>query len=458
MTPHEHNAAAQAWADADPAAAGQAVCSADAGRALRLAYVGLRADARWGWRRRVRVAVRRVVSSGRAVDDGAALAFAAELRGGTTIKGTLVLARGGRAGAGLVFVSDLISLLADTAVDAAGTSALALVHRLQPKQANLKRLDPILPRITIDAVNPARERGELLLATDVRPGLQESALPLFPEVADDNVVVPILEIGETLSGARAVSYGRGAPHELRLVFEALTALPPGGYAGGVPVAYTVNDLLQAFYKGGADSMYRSGNRPGDWAQIRAACQWIDHSAIPWRVPKSGNVQSWFLMRLRTLPGERPALTDPVVFEVALPPGSENGPAVDRPALRKAGRVSSPAFRIGLAVPTLTWIPGSTRYKPQARRGKPPWLWIGNASRYPVLSSRDRRRIAFGPDATPRDRSGPKVDRAWRKAAAAAGVVILETEAVEQSGKHGWRVVPQAAAEAIRAAREKGRKG
>ena len=86
------------------------------------------------------------------------------------------------------------------------------------------------------------------------------------------------------------------------------------------------------------------------------------------------------------------------------------------------------------------------------------MWIGNASRYPVLSSRDRRRIAFGPDATPRDRSGPKVDRAWRKAAAAAGVVILETEAVEQSGKHGWRVVPQAAAEAIRAAREKGRKG
>ena len=168
------------------------------------------------------------------------------------------------------------------------------------------------------------------------------------------------------------------------------------------------------------------------------------------------------MRLRTLPGERPALSDPVVFEVALPPGSEHGPAVDRPALREAGRISSPAFRIGLAVPTLPWLPGRTRRPAvKARRGQwgqGPGLWIGDARHYPVLSLRDRRRIAFGPDATPSDRSGPKVDRAWHKAADAAGVVILETEAVERSGKRGWRVVPPAAAKAIRAAREKGRKG
>ena len=40
--------------------------------------------------------------------------------------------------------------------------------------------------------------------------------------------------------------------------------------------------------------------------------------------------------------------------------------------------------------------------------------------------------------------------------APAGVVILDTEAVERSGKRGWRVVPAAVAKAIRAAREKGR--
>ena len=66
------------------------------------------------------------------------------------------------------------------------------------------------------------------------------------------------------------------------------------------------------------------------------------------------------MTLRSLPGERPARSDPVVFDVRLPPGAGPGPAVDRPALREAGRVSSPAFRIGVAVPSATWIPGRTR--------------------------------------------------------------------------------------------------
>ena len=93
------------------------------------------------------------------------------------------------------------------------------------------------------------------------------------------------------------------------------------------------------------------------------------------------------MTLRSLPGERPARSDPVVFDVRLPPGAGPGPAVDRPALHEAGRVSSPAFRIGVAVPSATWIPGRTRRPVRGVGG----LWIGDASRYPVFSARDRRR-------------------------------------------------------------------
>ena len=119
----------------------------------------------------------------------------------------------------------------------------------------------------------------------------------------------------------------------------------------------------ALVRDGGGKARRSGERPGDWELIRRACKWVSGAAIPWRVP-SGNVQPWAIMTLRSLPGERPAaLSDPVVFDVRLPPGAGKGPAVDRPALRKA-------------------VGG---------------LWIGDASRYPVLSARDRRRIAFGPD-------------------------------------------------------------
>ena len=79
------------------------------------------------------------------------------------------------------------------------------------------------------------------------------------------------------------------------------------------------------------------------------------------------------------------------------------------------------------------------------------LWIGDARRYPVFSARDRRRIAFGPD-NPANRKPGRVDAAWRKSADAAGVVILDTEAVDRDGKRGWIVVPAAAAKAIRKAK------
>ena len=251
-------------------------------------------------------------------------------------------------------------------------------------------------------------------------------MPLFPDAPHNDVHVPLLDLVDVATGERAVSTGRGAAHELRLLFEGVTGIGVAARAGyGELIAWTVGELLEAFYRGGG-KVRRSGERPGDWELIRRACRWISGAAIPWRVP-SGNVQPWAIMTLRSLPGERPSLSDPVVFDVRLPPGAGPGPAVDRPALREAGRISSPAFRIGVAVPSATWIPGRTRRPVPGVGG----LWIGDASRYPVFSARDRRRIAFGPESTHRPGG---IDDAWHKSADAAGVVILDTEAVDRDGK------------------------
>ena len=77
----------------------------------------------------------------------------------------------------------------------------------------------------------------------------------------------------------------------------------------------------------------------------------------------------------------------------------------------------------------------------------------------AFSERDRRRIAFGPDDDHvQSKTREELTRAWHKSADAAGVVILDTEAVDRDGKRGWIVVPrQRRPKAIRAAREKGRK-
>ena len=223
--------------------------------------------------------------------------------------------------------------LAGVPVDAAGLSALALLHALLPRKANRRR-DPILPRITIDAPDLARERGELIVAPEGRSGLRAARMPLFPDAPHNDVHVPLLDLVDVATGERAVSTGRGAAHELRLLFEGVTGIGEAARAGrGELIAWTVGELLEAFYRGGG-KVRRSGERPGDWELIRRACWRLTGAAIPWRVP-SGNVQPWAIMTLRSLPGERPSLSDPVVFDVRLPPGAGPGRLTSRRYARRA---------------------------------------------------------------------------------------------------------------------------
>ena len=175
-----------------------------------------------------------------------------------------------------------------------GWTALAVLHALLPREANTRRRDPILPRITIDAPDLARERGELIVAPEGRAGLRTARMPLFPDALHDDVHVPLLDLADVATGERAVSTGRGAAHELRLLFEGVTGIGEAARAGyGELIAWTVGELLEAFYRGGG-KVRRSGERPGDWELIRRACRWISGAAIPWRVP-SGNVQPWAIM-------------------------------------------------------------------------------------------------------------------------------------------------------------------
>ena len=426
------NRAAEAWAEADARAVVIAATSADGQAALGGAEDAFTDKGKADKARAVaEVAMLAVVVdkmralAGRVAQQSSTLAE--EIRRGLELEGLSIPA--------------VVEMLQTTPAGG-GWTALAVLHALLPRGANTRR-DPILPRITIAAPDLARERGELIVAPEGRAGLRTALMPLFPDALHDDVHVPLIDLADVATGERAVSTGRGAAHELRLLFEGVTGIGEAARAGyGELIAWTVGELLEAFYRGGG-KVRRSGERPGDWELIRRACRWISGAAIPWRVP-SGNVQPWAIMTLRSLPGERPALSDPVVFDVRLPPGAGPGPAVDRPALREAGRVSSPAFRIGVAVPSATWIPGRTRRPVRGVGG----LWIGDASRYPVFSAHDRRRIAFGPESTHRPGG---IDDAWHKSADAAGVVILDTEAVDRDGKRGWIVVPAAAAKAIRKA-------
>lgn len=322
----------------------------------------------------------------------------------------------------------------DAAPAGDGLTALAVVHAAQPELA-CKRPNPILPKLTVSAPGPERERGERLLGGLV-PDEPGPELPLLPDAIAPRQRVPLLELADA-SGVVSMSRGQGAPPDLRLVVESVLSV---GYElrsrDSVRIAWTVGELLAAL-----EPKRPRGGKKAAWGRVHATVMRAGERWIPWM-----NGGRWWLLRVRGVPGLAPSLTDPVVVDVALPPGSAAGPVINRAALRRVGFKSAPAYRAMLAVHTLAWQPGVTRI-PTSGVGA---VWTGDASKYPVLTREDRKRLGFGPGTGYLRRPG-EVDDAWREA---PEIEVMETEAVDSEGRHGWLVVPSAAAAAIRKKRRK----
>ena len=324
-------------------------------------------------------------------------------------------------------------------------SPLVRAWQSEKERPASNRPDPFLPRI--GTVGPERERGERLLGGLVPDHAHPAAMPLFPEVsvdraaADAETRAPILELADR-SGVQSMAQGRGAPLDLRLVVESVLSVEYElRTMASVRIVWTVQELLSGLF----DGRYRMtprGDRPGDWQRTRQALLAANERWIPWQ-----NGGCWWLLRVRGLPSERPQPTDKVIVDVALPPGSAAGPVMDRAALRKAGVESAPAYRTLIGVSTLAFRPGTTRI-PTPGVGA---VWTGDPSRYPVLTPEARRRIAFGAADTRRQ---ARVDDAIRDV---DGVTVIDAEATDKAGRKGWRIVPDAAADAIRKWLSKGRK-
>ena len=148
-----------------------------------------------------------------------------------------------------------------------------------------------------------------------------------------------------------------------------------------------------------------------------------------------------------MPGEDAHLDDPVILDMMLPPGAGAGPVIDRPDLVQLGVSSAPRFRAYIAVHSVAWRPGVTR-RPHPRN--PEFhLWSSNPGDYAVLTRADRRRLAFGVEDVGH-RTRAQQDAAWEDL---PGVEILGRSVRRVDGPGGWRVVPAAAAEIIRTARD-----
>ena len=216
MTPSEQNAAARAWAETDPAGAQQAICSAGSLRALRRAYVALRRkqpEPNAG-RRRVREVIMVIRFAVRALARGSEFQPAG---------GELRIIELGWRGTSTLIVGGVAEHLAVVPVDAAGLSALALLHALQPQT-----VAPDVTQYPHAGILPASLAGAAVRVQvsdrfDERlpelpgPGVAADGdgwLPGFDPGPGPLAKLPALDFLHA-GGLEAFQRGRGAPWPLR---------------------------------------------------------------------------------------------------------------------------------------------------------------------------------------------------------------------------------------------------
>ena len=342
MTPSEQNAAARAWAETDPAGAQQAICSADSLRALRRAYVALRRKPPDAGRRRVLEVIRVIRFALRALARGSEFQPA----GG----GELRIIELGWRGTSTLIVGGVAEHLAGTPVDAAGLSALAVLHARQPQT-----VAPDVTQYPHAGILPASLAGAAVRVQvsdrfDERlpelpgPGVAADGdgwLPGFDPGPGPLAKLPALDFLHA-GGLEAFQRGRGAPWPLRIAYETLIDVPAAARNGGIarleyPLRGDGDATLQAM-------LYPAGrlNLARDWPRFLAALEVVDRFSVP----ADGGMSAWLPIRVRSVPVRTGGV---LRLDVSLPPGSNKGPRILRRVLRRLGARSYPQWRAWLAL-------------------------------------------------------------------------------------------------------------
>ncbi|MCY4421125.1 MAG: hypothetical protein OXC42_07755 [Gammaproteobacteria bacterium] len=266
-----------------------------------------------------------------------------------------------------------------------------------------------------------REAGQLfggLCNKNISP---QPDLPLFPDTPLAKQV-PLLDIVD-LAGVPIRASNGAVPIEMRLFIRTLSAVPQQDRAHPVVrMALTLRELRDGLFPNG-------WHRANQWPKLRNALVTANDHAFHYQG------QLWLPLSLRSLP-DNPQLNDKIVIDIAFPKGATTGPIINLQELDKLSVVSSPHYRAMIGVYSLTWVPGKTR-KPVPRT-KSRYGWAQDQEAYPVLTQKDRRRIAFGPH-DKKHRTQSEIDKPF---ADIPGFKVINKSATDvKTGEVGWRMVP-----------------
>ena len=254
------------------------------------------------------------------------------------------------------------------------------------------RPDPIFPAPMIMVRrDDARAGGIFARAARVAQlGDKTQYLPGFQPAPGEGPLGPALPLAIYDLGSEPEVAKRGAPLPLRIFVEVVISVPQQDRDPNHVLLLPperVRDWLLRLYPCGPKH-YRPSR---DWPRIKDAVDALNSwdALIPWEQPDGSGA-----LRQVVIPADVPRsgrANDWIRFGVHLPPGSERGALVDRPALRLAGVRSGPAYRLALSL-SFEWHRPGWRRQPLKRAGKTTsWRQVREPRRYPVLT--DDRLLA-----------------------------------------------------------------
>ena len=278
----------------------------------------------------------------------------------------------------------------------------------------------ILPRIEYVA-QPAREVGMLFGGVHQNRVIKQRSLPLFDEVPGDKIV-PLLDLVDA-SGVPVMAQGKGAPLELRFAVRSMITVQVNDRSNHVRMAVSLRELKEGLFPNG-------WQRNRDWPRLKHVLETSREYAI------HDGQGRWYPIALRYMP-DNPGLDDVIEIDIAFPAGAKTGPIVSLPKLDELSVKSAPQYRAYIAAHSLLWRPGITRVPVPGTSGKI-YGWASQETAYPILTEKDRTRLAFGPSDR-KHRQKKEVDAAFLEL---PGIKILDTQAFDlNTGSVGWRIAP-----------------
>ena len=287
-----------------------------------------------------------------------------------------------------------------------------LAHAVEHYGPN-DRNDPILPS-TAAGTPTVHVHNDRLPTLPAKPGPVQSALPFVPDQPEHVLPVYLLN-----TDRRLLEHGgnRAVPLPWRFWYEALLSAPFAAYGSEAVLAPRVADLIRF---AGWNRFQRYRHLP----ELAAALATLDRMALPYRGT------AWRPVLVRNIPAsDQIDLNTEIEFSIKLPPGSRQGPQIDRRALRSLAPRSFPRYR-GLLGLSAYW----DRYG-RGRGGADATADNPEVDRWPVLTSETLRLMLF-----PAGRDNPSTERSDRKRAV-AHVKSMEAEGIVEMvpAGAGWRI-------------------